>query len=173
MYNFSVISLLHCRELSHGFQTLKFLLTWIFRFYFIILTECGAISFLCAATEYLSVIFYFYFSARLGCICCDDFTFFGNSVFVMVVEQGQIWKYRQSTQKGRLNKLPLFLYMNQSMNVSRVIQSWNERKKYEKPKKKTDFVIWLYIRTRINSNTNRAPSSYLMMSKLYASPFYD
>ena len=75
-------------------------------------------------------IIFIYFSARLGCICCDDFTFFGNSVFVMVVEQGQIRKYRQSPQKGRLNKLPSFvLYMNQSMNASRVIQSWNERKK--------------------------------------------
>ena len=89
-------------------------------------------------------IIFIYFSARLGGICCDDFTFFGNSVFVMVVEQGQIWKHRQSPQKGRLNKLPLFLYMNQSMNVSRVIQSWNERKKCEKPKKNPDFVMTLY-----------------------------
>ena len=104
-------------------------------------------------------IIFIYFSARLGCICCDDFTFFGNSVLVMVVEQSQIRKYRQSPQKGRLNKLPSFvLYMNQSMNVSRVIQSWNERKKYEKPKRNW---FCLNIRTSINLNTNWVPFSYL------------
>ena len=112
----------------------------------------------CHLSYYLSLTL-FVFSARLGCICCDDFTFFGNSVLVMVVEQSQIRKYRQSPQKGRLNKLPSFvLYMNQSMNVSRVIQSWNERKKYEKPKRNG---FCLNIRTSINLNTNWVPFSYL------------